>query len=254
MCSCALGGYLPVTTTTAAAVAAYGGQRLVRAGQHGRRRDGVLGVQRAEPVASGADLVGRQVRGQHLVQRRPEPGSAPRPGTRRRAPFPSAAQHRGEPGHGVDERHVEVEADRELHWTRAEDAGRCRRCHSCDAWADPRSRSPAPPVGQGADWRAVGAGSARPRGRRGWSAGRVLPRRLSEWLGPGASCATPRGCSARCRWGRCSASTRSPAGSSRATRRPTGCRWAGWWRSRPPTGSPTCGRCRRRRSPATSTA
>ena len=45
-----------------AAVAAYGGERLVRAGQDGDVGDGVLGVERPEPVARRADLVRGQVR------------------------------------------------------------------------------------------------------------------------------------------------------------------------------------------------
>ena len=67
-----VGGELAGHDHDAAAVAAHRGERLVRAGQDGDVGHGVLGVQRPEPVSRRADLVGRQVRGQDLVQRRPE--------------------------------------------------------------------------------------------------------------------------------------------------------------------------------------
>ena len=97
-----------------APVAAYGGERLVRAGQDGDVRHGVLGVQRPEPVPRRADLVGGQVRGQDLVERRPEPGRQLLDGEVDAELLLQHPQHRGEPGHGVDEGHVQVEADREL--------------------------------------------------------------------------------------------------------------------------------------------
>ncbi len=97
-----------------APVAAYGGERLVRAGQDGDVGHGVLGVQRPEPVPRRADLVGGQVRGQHLVQRRPELGRQLLDRELDAELRPQHPQHRGEPGHGVDEGHVQVEADREL--------------------------------------------------------------------------------------------------------------------------------------------
>ena len=46
----------------AAAVAAYGRERLVRAGQRGHREDRVVDVELAEAVARGADRVGSEVR------------------------------------------------------------------------------------------------------------------------------------------------------------------------------------------------
>ena len=70
-----VGGILAGHDHDPAAVPAYGGERLVRAGQDGDDGHGVLGVQRPEPVPGGLDLVGRQVRRQHLLQRRPEPAT-----------------------------------------------------------------------------------------------------------------------------------------------------------------------------------
>ena len=82
----ALSGYLPVTTTTRPRVAAYGGERLVRPRQHRHRRDGVVGVERPEPVPGGADRVRGQVRGQHRGRAAgPAARSSPRRGTPRRA-------------------------------------------------------------------------------------------------------------------------------------------------------------------------
>ena len=58
--------------------------------------------------------VGGQVRGQYLVQRRPEPGRQLLDRELDAELLLQHPQHRGEPGHGVDEGHVQVEADREL--------------------------------------------------------------------------------------------------------------------------------------------
>ena len=56
-----VGGVLAGDQQDPAAVAAYGREGLVGAGERERRRDRVVGVERAEPVTGGADGVGGQV-------------------------------------------------------------------------------------------------------------------------------------------------------------------------------------------------
>ena len=108
-----VGGVLAGDHDDAAAVAAYGGDRLVRAVERGRARDRVVGVERAEPVAGGGDRVGREVGLEQQVERRAELG-----------------------GHLLDrELHPELGAERPQHV--AEARARCRSA-SC------RGRTPRP--------------------------------------------------------------------------------------------------------------
>ncbi len=108
-----VGGELAGHQQRAAAVAAYGGERLVRAGERGDGEDGVVGVQLAEAGDGRRDGLGRQVRGQHVVER----------GAQARGQVPDGqvdpelvgehGQGGGEARHGVDEGHVEVEPHHE---------------------------------------------------------------------------------------------------------------------------------------------
>ena len=69
-----VGGVLAGDDHDPAAVPAYGGERLGGARRTRRGRDRVVGVERPEPVDRRADRVGGEVRREHQVERRAEPG------------------------------------------------------------------------------------------------------------------------------------------------------------------------------------
>jgi hypothetical protein len=86
--------------------------RLERLGDAGERLGGsdrVLRVVRAEPVDESGQLVGRVVRGEQVVERRAEPGAELVHVELDTGLLGQHRHRRGEPGTGVDERHVEVE-------------------------------------------------------------------------------------------------------------------------------------------------
>ncbi len=98
-----------------AAVAAYGGERLVRAGQHRDVGHGMVGVERPEPVTCRADLVGAAGAAPAIWSSGgPSFEVSSSTGNSTPSSAPSTRSTAREPGHGVDERHVQVEADREL--------------------------------------------------------------------------------------------------------------------------------------------
>ena len=113
MCRCALRGVLPGHDDHPAALSAYRLEGVVRPGQHRYAGHRVVGVERPEPVAGRAHPVGREVRPEQLLERRPELGGHL---LDRELDLELGAQHpqrRREAGHGVDQGHVQVEADRE---------------------------------------------------------------------------------------------------------------------------------------------
>ena len=94
-----------------AAVPPHGRDRLVRAGHRDDALDRVVGVERPETVDGGLDRLLGQVRPEEQVQRWAEVGGHL---VDRELDTELAAQrveHLAEAGHGVDEGHVEVEAD-----------------------------------------------------------------------------------------------------------------------------------------------
>ena len=97
-----------------ASLRAYRGERRVRARQERDLGHGVLWIERPEPVARRPDRVLVQVRLEQQVQRRPELGSHLLDRELDPQLIPQDTQRRREPRHGVDESHVQVEADREL--------------------------------------------------------------------------------------------------------------------------------------------
>ena len=102
-----------------ASVSTYGGQRVMRAGEHLDRRDRVVGIERPEPVPGRGDLGLRKVLDQQVIERRPELGRHLRQGEVDTQLGAQRAQGRSESGHGVDERHVEVETDDGSCWGHA---------------------------------------------------------------------------------------------------------------------------------------
>ena len=112
---------------------------------------------------------------------------------------------------------------------------------------DPRSRSPAHPVGRRIVLGLLGLGAA------GVVGGASFSRRLSEWLAP-VELRDPTGLLGTLPLGPVFRFYSVTGGVEPRDEKTYRLQVDGWSRSRPPTASPTCGRCRRRRSPATSTA
>ena len=93
------------------------GQRLVRPLEDGDGVDRVLGVQLAEQIPRGRDLGLGQVVGQHLLQRRTE-GAGHRDDRELHTELVAEGlQAASEPGHGVDQGHVQVEPHGEARWS-----------------------------------------------------------------------------------------------------------------------------------------
>ena len=110
----ALGGYLPVTTTTRPRWRRTAASASCAPGRTGMSATAWSGYSARNRSPAGSELLGRQVRRQHLLQRRPELRGHLLDRELDPELRPQRPEHRGEPGHGVDERHVQVEADREL--------------------------------------------------------------------------------------------------------------------------------------------
>ena len=109
-----VGRVLPGDEQDPALVAAYGGQGLVRPGEGGHGVHGVVGVERAEAVTGRGDGILGEVVAQQVLERRAEAGGHLL-GRERDAELVAEHGQRGrEPRLGVDQRHVEIEADDEL--------------------------------------------------------------------------------------------------------------------------------------------
>ena len=110
----ALGAYLPVTSRIRPPWRRTAARASWAPGNASVGGDRVVGVQRAEAVTGGVDGVRGQVVAEQVVERRAEVRG--HVGGREVDAELAAERREGgaEAGHGVDQRHVEIEADDEL--------------------------------------------------------------------------------------------------------------------------------------------